>query len=145
VLRLASAFAKRFATKMGRTVVPLTAGCAERLKGYSWPSNVRELQNVTERAVITATDVRLNLDLALPEATAEISTSNRTCEPSPGIIHTAKEMEKLEYENIIRALEATKWKISGENGAAKLRGINASTLSSRMRALKIQKPTSRRP
>lgn len=140
VLRLASAFAKRFAGKMGRTVVPLTAGCAERLKGYSWPGNVRELQNVIERAVITATDGRLNLDRALPEATAETFTSNRTSEPSPGIIRTAKELEELECVNIIRALEATKWKISGENGAAALLGMNASTLSSRMKVLKIQKP-----
>ena len=70
VVRLASAFARRFAAKMGRTIAPLTADCARLLTSYSWPGNVRELQNVIERAVITATDGRLNLDRALPEASS---------------------------------------------------------------------------
>ena len=140
VVRLASAFARRFATKMGRMIAPLTADYARRLKGYSWPGNVRELQNVIERAVITATDGQLNLDRALPEATTTLSSFDRTSEPRPGIIRTAKELEDLERGNIMRALDVANWKVSGEKGAAKLLGINASTLSSRMKALKIQKP-----
>jgi len=140
VVHLASAFARRFATKMGRTIAPLTADYARRLKGYSWPGNVRELQNVIERAVITATDGQLNLDRALPEATTTLSSFDRTSEPRPGIIRTAKELEDLERGNIMRALDVANWKVSGEKGAAKLLGINASTLSSRMKALKIQKP-----
>ena len=143
VVRLASAFARRFAAKMGRTIAPLTADYARRLKGYSWPGNVRELQNVIERSVITATDGRLNLDRALPEATATPSASDRTSESQPEIIRTAKELEELERANIMRALDAAKWKVSGEKGAAKLLGVNASTLSSRMKALKIQKPAER--
>ena len=119
VVRLASAFARRFAAKMGRTIAPLTADYARRLKGYSWPGNVRELQNVIERAVITATDGRLNLDRALPEATATFhAASDRTSESQPGIIRTAKELEELERANILRALDAAKWKVSGEKGAA---------------------------
>lgn len=142
VLRLASAFAQRFAAKMGRTIAPLTADYARRLKGYNWPGNVRELQNVMERAVITATDGRLNLDRALPEGTAAPSAYVRESEPQQGIIRTAKELEELERANIVCALNAAKWKVSGEKGAAKLLGVNASTLSSRMKALKIQKPAS---
>jgi PAS domain S-box-containing protein len=142
VVRLASAFAIRFAAKMGRTIAPLTAESARRLKGYSWPGNVRELQNVIERAVITAIDGRLNLDRALPEATATPSASGHITEPRHGIIRTAKELEELERANISHALDATKWKVSGEKGAAKLLGVHASTLSSRMKALKIQKPAS---
>jgi len=143
VVHLASTFARRFAAKMGRTIAPLTADYARRLKDYSWPGNVRELQNVIERSVITATDGRLNLDRALPEATATPSASDRTSESQPGIIRTAKELEELERANIMRALDAAKWKVSGEKGAAKLLGVNASTLSSRMKALKIQKPAER--
>jgi len=142
VVRLAAAFAHRFAVKMGRTIAPLTADHARRLKGYSWPGNVRELQNVMERAVITATDGRLNLDRALPEGTAAPSAYDRASEPRQGIIRTAKELEELERANIVCALNAAKWKVSGEKGAAKLLGVNASTLSSRMKALKIQKPAS---
>jgi transcriptional regulator with GAF, ATPase, and Fis domain len=58
------------------------------------------------------------------------------------IIRTAKELEELERANISHALDAAKWKVSGEKGAAKLLGVHASTLSSRMKALKIQKPAS---
>src|SRR5262245_51411772 len=141
IVRLASAFARRFATKMGRTIAPVTADLARRLKGYGWPGNVRELQNVIERAVITATDGHLNLDRALPEATTALPSLDRGSEPSPGLIRTAKELEDLERGNIVRALDVANWKVSGEKGAAKLLGINASTLSSRMKALKIQKPT----
>lgn len=140
VVRLAAAFAQQFAAKMGRTIAPLTADNAHRLHSYSWPGNVRELQNVIERAVITATNDRLNLDRALPETTATPAASDRISEPRPGIIRTAKELEDLERANIICALDAAKWKVSGEKGAAALLGMNASTLSSRMKALKIQKP-----
>ena len=139
VVRLASAFAQRFAGKMGRAIAPLTADAARRLKSYSWPGNIRELQNVIERAVITATDGRLSLDRSLPEVTTAPSASDRTHEDRTEAIRTVKELEELERANIVRALDAAKWKVSGENGAAKLLGINASTLSSRMKALKIHK------
>jgi DNA-binding NtrC family response regulator len=141
VVRLASAFARRFSTKMGRTIAPMTADSAHRLKGYSWPGNVRELQNVIERAVITATDGQLNLDRALPEVSSPGLSSDHSTVPSPGRIRTAKELEELERANILQALAAAHWKVSGEQGAAKLLGINASTLSSRMKVLKIQKPS----
>lgn len=140
IARLAVLFARRFAGRMGRTIAPLTTEDAQRLQRYGWPGNVRELQNVIERAVITATDGRLNLERALPEPMTQPSLADRADEPKPGAIRTVKELEELERANILRALEATKWKVSGEQGAAKLLGINASTLSSRMRALKIQKP-----
>ena len=157
VVRLATAFARRFAVKMGRPVGPLSADCVHRLKGYNWPGNVRELQNVIERAVITATNGRLNLDRALPEVSGsrfEVRDSRE--DPSclvpsalrpegtsvTGTIRTAKELEDLERANILRALEAAKWRVSGGSGAAKLLGMNASTLASRMKSLKIQKPAS---
>jgi PAS domain S-box-containing protein len=141
VVRLASAFARRFAAKMGRTIAPLTDDFARRLTSYRWPGNVRELQNVIERAVITAMDGRLNLDQALPEASPAHLPPSEDTTPSPGQIRTAKELEQLERNNILRALDIAKWKVSGEKGAAALLGMNASTLSSRMKALKIHKPS----
>ncbi|MBU6432502.1 MAG: sigma 54-interacting transcriptional regulator [Nitrospirae bacterium] len=140
VVRLASAFARRFAAKMGRTIAPLSADSARLLTSYSWPGNVRELQNVIERAVITATDGRLNLDRALPEVSTAHAPPAEDAASSSGRIRTAKELEQLERANILRALDAAKWKVSGEKGAAALLGMNASTLSSRIRALKIEKP-----
>jgi len=140
VVHLASVFARRFATKMGRTISPLTTEFTHRLKAYAWPGNVRELQNVIERAVITATSGKLNLDRSLPEVSPTTASSVAIPPSSPLTIRTAKELEEFERANIMRALDSAKWRVSGENGAAKLLGINASTLSSRMKALKIQKP-----
>jgi PAS domain S-box-containing protein len=140
VVRLASAFARRFTAKMGRTIAPLTADSARLLTSYRWPGNVRELQNVIERAVITATDGRLNLERALPEVSPVHMPRTEDTTASLSQIRTAKELEQLERTNILRALDAAKWKVSGEKGAAALLGMNASTLSSRMKALKIQKP-----
>jgi transcriptional regulator with GAF, ATPase, and Fis domain len=140
VVRLASAFAQRFASRMGRPIAPLTHDCIGRLTSYAWPGNVRELQNVIERAVITAEADKLNLDRALPETSSiHRSPANNTAS-LPEAILSATELEELERTNILRALDAAKWKVSGEKGAASLLGLNASTLSSRMKALKIQKP-----
>jgi transcriptional regulator with GAF, ATPase, and Fis domain len=136
-------FAQRFADKMRRSISPLNAENIGRLKSYGWPGNVRELQNVVERAVITAINGRLNLERALPEPTIQPSSVDRAGHPETGTIRTMKELEELERTNILSALEATKWKVSGEHGAAKLLGVNASTLSSRMKALNIQKPATR--
>jgi PAS domain S-box-containing protein len=133
VVLLASEFAKRFATALRRTVEPLSEACARRLRGYAWPGNVRELQNVIERAVITAHDGRLNLERALPEADAGPRVAG-------GAILTEAEMRELERRNILRALEATGWRVAGPDGAARQLGAKPSTLNSRMKALGIRRP-----
>jgi transcriptional regulator with GAF, ATPase, and Fis domain len=139
VVRLAGVFAQRFAAKMGRALAPLSADDARRLRSYGWPGNVRELQNVIERAVITAHNGIVNLDRALPEAASCTALPNDS-PPSVETIRTAKDLEALERANLLRALNAAKWKVSGEQGAAKLLGMNPSTLASRMKALGIEKP-----
>jgi PAS domain S-box-containing protein len=137
---LAGSFAERFARRMGRSIEPLSPECIRRLQAYAWPGNVRELQNVIERAVITAQNGRLNLDRSLPEVETRVTTQvPDPLEPGAGI-RTAKEFEQLERANLIRALEASAWRVAGDNGAARLLGMNASTLSSRMKALGITRP-----
>jgi PAS domain S-box-containing protein len=140
IAALASAFAHRFAKQMGRRIAPLTSDCIRRLKAYPWPGNVRELQNVIERAVITASDGRLNFDRALPDMPSSRTVSSEDSPTPDGSIRTAKELEELERTNILRALQSAAWKVSGDKGAARLLGMNASTLSSRMKALGILKP-----
>jgi PAS domain S-box-containing protein len=141
VALLASAFANKFAQKMGRKILPLSPECIRRLQVYDWPGNVRELQNVIERAVITSRDGRLNLDRALPEIAS--TTANKvtlSTEVDSHRIRTAEELRKLERDNIILALEATDWKVAGKTGAAQLLGMNPSTLASRMKTLGIRRP-----
>jgi PAS domain S-box-containing protein len=144
IITLASAFAARFAQRIGRAIAPLNDECKRRLKAYSWPGNVRELQNVIERAVITSRDGLLNLDRALPavpgEGKEEPATPVATTQEAPKRILNVRELEQLERENILCALESSGWRVAGKDGAAHLLGLNPSTLNSRIRALNIQRP-----
>ncbi len=140
---LAIAFVKAIAQRLGRQVEPLSAESQQRLMAYGWPGNVRELRNVIERAVITSRDGHLNLDRALPDGGSAISSDTEPASPtrrksSTGIVQV-HELQELERTNIVRALEASGWRVAGRTGAAALLGINPSTLNSRMRALKIQR------
>lgn len=85
---------------MGRPIGPLTQDDIRRLTSYAWPGNVRELHNVIERAVITAIDGKLNLDRALPDAPSLTTRPALPREVPPGAIHTAKEFEAMERDNM---------------------------------------------
>jgi transcriptional regulator with GAF, ATPase, and Fis domain len=118
---------------------PLSLDCIRRLEAYRWPGNVRELQNIIERAVITSRDGRLNLDRALPEGLRSIATVPADKNDNTQRVRTAKELEAMERNNIISALETSGWKVAGDSGAANLLGMKPSTLSSRMKALGIER------
>jgi PAS domain S-box-containing protein len=140
VALMASIFAKRFAHRLGRRIEPLSQECIQRLQSYGWPGNVRELMSVIERAVITSRDGRLNLDRALPETANDVVVLPASSDGAGTRIHTSQELEELERKNLLRALEATGWRVAGENGAARKLGINPSTLNSRLKALGISRP-----
>jgi transcriptional regulator with GAF, ATPase, and Fis domain len=134
---LARAFAMKAAQRMGRALAPLGDTSLERLCAYDWPGNVRELENVVERAVIAARDGRLNFDGALPELPPNQPGVPSEAREAP--IRTVAEMEALERENILRALEASGWRIAGPGAAADLLAMHPSTLRSRMKALDIKR------
>jgi PAS domain S-box-containing protein len=142
VEHLAETFAQRFARHAGIHLSPLNEAQLQRLRAYEWPGNVRELQNVIERAVILTTDNELALERAMagfttpPESKSEVEVENR--------VLTAREMEEFERANFCRALEACGWKVSGDNGAARLLGIPATTLSSRMKALGVSRKSDKK-
>jgi PAS domain S-box-containing protein len=140
VVLLAEAFARRFARRSGRCLLPLGDADARRLEAYHWPGNVRELQNVIERAVITSRDGRLNLARALPLPEGAPHAAESGGGETPGRLLTEAEVRELERENLRRALERAGWKVSGDGGAAGLLGVSPSTLSSRMKALGLRRP-----
>ena len=137
VVLLANTFVQHFSQRMGRAIAPLSPDALRRLTTYHWPGNVRELQNVIERAVITAQNGQLNLDRAIPDDEDKPHSQNPRSTQEPSTIRTIQEIQDLERQNILMALEQGGWKVSGEKGAAKLLGINPSTLTSRMKALGI--------
>jgi transcriptional regulator with GAF, ATPase, and Fis domain len=139
VALLARTFAERFARRMGRRLGPLDPDDIRRLQEYPWPGNVRELQNVIERAIILSTGSRLDLARAMPATAAPAPPPVAVDAGSESRLLTAKEIEALERANIERVLAACAGKISGESGAARRLGLAPSTLSSRMKALGIQR------
>jgi PAS domain S-box-containing protein len=135
VVVLAAAFAARVGKRMGRAVEPLSPDDIARLRAYPWPGNIRELQNVIERAVITSAGGCLDLSRFLhadpvpppPAATAL----------TPGAIRTVRDLEQIERASIVAALEAAGGRVAGADGAAERLGTKPSTLRSRMKALGI--------
>ncbi|HJS58582.1 MAG TPA: sigma 54-interacting transcriptional regulator [Vicinamibacteria bacterium] len=139
VTLLASSFVRRFARKLGRPFEPLGLDAMARLRAYAWPGNVRELQNVMERAMVASRDGRLNLDRALPDTAPSIRDSPEATAEGSRIL-TLREMRELERANLVRALEASQWRIAGADGAARRLGMKPSTLNSRLKALGIRRP-----
>lgn len=137
IAALAVAFQQRFARRMGKRVDPLHAEDLRRLSAYEWPGNIRELQNVIERALILSQSSRLDLARALPAVPVLNPGNDDGCEPER--ILTSRELEELERNNLLRALKTTGGRISGNQGAAALVGIPASTFSSRMKVLGIRR------
>jgi transcriptional regulator with GAF, ATPase, and Fis domain len=117
----------------------LTQADTERLQQYDWPGNIRELQNVIERAVILSKGVRLRLDMAL----ADLPATAPPVLDVPQVILTDRECRARERANLTKALQRTDGRIYGAGGAAELLGLNPTTLASRLRALKITPPKSR--
>lgn len=138
IILLAENFAKKFSAKLSKKIEPLTEEAKIRLRSYNWPGNIRELQNVIERAVITSKNGWLNLSMLQPEnkLTSQIITKE------PNIIKTQAEILELEKLNIIAALKACDWKVSGKNGAANLIGIPPTTLSSKIKSFNITRDNS---
>jgi PAS domain S-box-containing protein len=136
---LARLFIDRYCSRIGRPSPELTPDCLRRLRSYHWPGNVRELENVIERAVIIAREGRLALREVLPLDSFRPVADRGNAGGSFGV-RTKAEIRQLERETLVRALEQTGWKVAGAQGAARVLGIPASTLSSRMKALQIERP-----
>src|SRR5262249_17363098 len=140
---LAEAFGRSFCQKPALGDVELTPDRIRILRAYHWPGNVRELRNVVERAIILCRGQALSFDGLLPLETpaapeASLGSDNKLSEHTAP--RTEREFRELERANILQALEKNGWRISGETGAARMLGLAPSTLSSRMKALGIQRP-----
>jgi PAS domain S-box-containing protein len=120
-------FVRRFSQKVGKGIVSIPPASMRILQDYSWPGNVRELANVLERAVINTNGSVLRIVDHFEKAHGE------------GHAHADKTLEEMEKEYIIRILESTGWRIEGRKGAARVLGLNPSTLRTRMSKLGIQK------
>ena len=121
-------FVNNFSRKVGKKIETISQGMMEQMIEYSWPGNIRELENIIERAVITSEGSKLILNEILPKKVAFSSVDTEL-----------KTLEDLERQHIIKVLEKTNWQVSGDKGAAKILGIKRTTLEARIKRLNIQK------
>jgi formate hydrogenlyase transcriptional activator len=129
---LVQCFIKRFNGKYGKEIKRVSKSTMDALQSYSWPGNVRELASVIERAVITSHGTTLDI-------VERIGTSFNMKIERP---HN-KNLLDVERAHIISVLEETGWRVEGAKGAARILGINPSTLRTRMRKLAIIRPKGR--
>jgi len=130
-------FLAQFQRKLAKPLRRMSTESLARLQEYSWPGNIRELQNVIERACVLADSPVVEIDgalLSVDRSTAAGGDAGAALADGP-IVH----LSENEANHIRRALAATKGKVHGPGGAADLLGINPNTLRSRMRKLGIGK------
>ncbi len=143
-------FVQTFSRRQNKTVEYIPSDVMDALVNYSWPGNIRELENLIERAVLLSGGNELRVPLAeLKAATTATNTAAASYaylnpgSPSPPTIPSSAPIATLvdaERQHILRALRQTKWRISGPRGAATVLGMKRTTLQARIRKLGIKRP-----
>jgi len=124
-------FAAKAARKLGRTLDGISPAFVERARAYDWPGNIRELENLVERAIIMSNGGVLDA--------VELFLQAPPSGQAPSVAAGDATLEEMERAHIRRVLERTRWVIEGERGAARILGLNPSTLRGRLRKLGIRK------
>jgi formate hydrogenlyase transcriptional activator len=137
-------FAQQFARRMKKTIETIPTETMDALTRYDWPGNIRELQNLLERAVILSRGTTLEVPMMALPSWSKTSTDT----PPPRLNgsagpHESDTLEEAERRHIVGILDQTNWIVAGPNGAAVRLGMKRSTLQFRMRKLGIARPVRR--
>jgi formate hydrogenlyase transcriptional activator len=124
-------FAREAGLRMNRRAMWMSAAAMDALVSHSWPGNIRELQNLIERAVIRLAGNELRVPLEELDGYAEIAGQHAA----------ARTLEEAQRLHILATLKKTRWVLSGPRGAAARLGMNRSTLQFRMKKLGILRPS----
>ena len=127
---LAQHFLEHHRVKLRRPCEAIASESMERLIRYSWPGNIRELENLIERAMILSHDSVLHID----ERLLMYTTATPPLTSASGLV-------EVERQHILQTLASTNWRIEGSGGAAEQLGLAPSSLRSRIKKLGIQRPT----
>jgi transcriptional regulator with GAF, ATPase, and Fis domain len=134
---LAAHFVRRLCEQLNLSSRKLTRGDVETLERYDWPGNIRELQNVIERALIRSRGGRFNFELGeARQVLPQKPTANRAQDEATSVL-TITEFKEMERANIERALRRCNGQVYGKDGAAALLGMKPTTLWSRLHNLGI--------
>ena len=130
---LAEHFAQMASIRLNTRPTHISDADVELLCSYTWPGNIRELQNVIERAVIVSQGGHLRVDWALGRRRMKSLHA-----ADEGSVLSKEELKRRERENLIKAIERCKGKIYGPDGAAAMLGLKPTTLTSRIKKMNLQ-------
>jgi formate hydrogenlyase transcriptional activator len=136
-------FVQKFSRRLNKTVEYVPADAMDALANYAWPGNIRELENLIERAVLLSPGKELRVPLAELRSATAIADGPVSFTSLPASISQTSPfatLEEAERQHILRALRQTEWRIAGPKGAAALLGMKRTTLQARMRKLGIRRP-----
>ncbi len=141
-------FVQIFIRRLNKAVEYIPADAMDALAGYSWPGNIRELENLIERAVLLSPGKELRVPVSdLKSASdsnfaagVDSSSSFPSFTSSTSSTSSIATLEEAERQHILRALKQTQWRIAGPKGAANLLGMKRTTLQARMRKLGVRRP-----
>jgi formate hydrogenlyase transcriptional activator len=149
-------FAQKYGPRVGRRVESIDAATMQRLVEYPWPGNIRELENLIERALILASSSVLHVGpeilgpatpLTRPPSTVPVAPPPQTPASAPAAAatppHELTSLVAVQREHILRVLQATGWVIEGERGAAAQLGVKPATLRFRMKKFGITRSVER--
>ncbi len=132
-------FTQQFSRRMNKVMETIPSAAMDALSRYHWPGNIRELQNVIERAVIISSGPVLSVDvtdLKFPKA-VPLAEKPAATKSTNGALHNV--LQETERQQVLQALKQCNWVVAGPHGAAALLEINRSTLQVRMRKLGISR------
>jgi formate hydrogenlyase transcriptional activator len=143
--QLVAFYASRFSKRFGKKIDGVSRESMEKLMNYRWPGNIRELQNVIERAVILSVDPTLRLDsdlMSVAASTKGIETPEKDVSEQPlaelKSLNPLLTLEEVDRNHILTALQHTGGVVDGPNGAARILNLHPNTLRHRMAKLKIK-------
>lgn len=139
---LARHFAEQFSRRMNKTIDTIASETMRLLVHYHWSGNIRELQNLIERAVIRSSGRVLKIDPSELK-TGDFSNFAQAAANATGIPGRHRTLREAERKHILVVLEDVNWVLGGPNGAAAHLGLNRSTLQFRMRKLGLSRPSLR--
>jgi PAS domain S-box-containing protein len=120
---LVNSFLDQYGKKMGKRIKSIPRSTMKNLEKYSWPGNIRELQNVIEQAIIISDNGVLKIELPALSGTHQ---------------KDKLKLEDVERDHILNVLKKTNWRLAGKGGAAELLGLKRTTLQSRIKKLGIE-------
>jgi formate hydrogenlyase transcriptional activator len=132
-------FAQHFSKRMNKVINTIPSETMDALCRYHWPGNIRELQNVIERAVILSPGPALEVDLGDLKIAKPNSPVEKHVRSSPTNSGLRDLLAETEREQIRKALQQCNWVVAGPNGAATLLGMDRSTLRLRIQKLGISR------